>query len=151
MKTSRGFTLIELMIVVAIVAILAAIAYPSYRNYVVRTQMTKGTSFLSDFRVRLENSYADNRTYKHTTNTGASNNCRVDHSKVPNLGEISDMFDPECAAAADGQSYIAKVVGKTGTPVDGVTFTIDQTGAKSTTYAAWGYSNASGWKTRKGD
>ena len=61
--TQKGFTLIELMIVVAIIGILASIAAPSYRDYVIRGKLVEGFSALADGRVRKEQFFQDNRTY----------------------------------------------------------------------------------------
>jgi len=72
MRSTRGFTLIELMIVVAIVAIIAAVAMPQYTNYVQRSKITEATSVLSDLRLRSEKFFADNRTYVGFTCTAAN-------------------------------------------------------------------------------
>ena len=70
MKMKKGFTLIELMIVVAIIAILAAIALPAYQDYVIRSQVSEG-SVLSDGAKTAFTEYYENKGYFPKTNTTA--------------------------------------------------------------------------------
>lgn len=64
MKSAQtGFTLIEVMIVVAIVGILAAIAYPSYDEYVKRGNRTEGQALLQDTSARQERYFSQNNAY----------------------------------------------------------------------------------------
>jgi type IV pilus assembly protein PilE len=60
---ARGFTLIEVMIVVVVVAILAAIAFPSYREYVLRSNRAAGKSMLTQVADRQEQFFAANKSY----------------------------------------------------------------------------------------
>lgn len=64
---SKGFTLIELMIVVAIVGILAAIAYPNYTEYTKRTQRSAIASLLSEQAQALERYYSQRGQYNNVT------------------------------------------------------------------------------------
>jgi type IV pilus assembly protein PilA len=59
-KTQQGFTLIELMIVVAIIGILAAIAIPAYQDYTVRSRITEGLNLASSAKVAVSESFLDN-------------------------------------------------------------------------------------------
>ncbi|MCC5812198.1 MAG: pilin [Ectothiorhodospiraceae bacterium] len=61
MKAQKGFTLIELMIVVAIIGILAAIAIPQYQDYVARSQMSTGYSEFNGYRTAIEERLARGR------------------------------------------------------------------------------------------
>jgi type IV pilus assembly protein PilE len=66
MRRAAGFTLIELMIVVAIIAILAAIALPSYIRYVQKSRRSDAYAALSQAQVTLERCYAQYFAYNNT-------------------------------------------------------------------------------------
>ena len=70
---SAGFTLIEVMIVVAIIGILSAIAFPSYQNYVMRAKRSAAQQFMLDISSREQQYLLDARSYTATIGTGGLN------------------------------------------------------------------------------
>ena len=89
-RCSRGFTLLEMMVVVAIVATLATIALPSYSAYVKRSRILDAVNRLSDARLRLEDYFLDERAY-----VDASGRCGV----LP-ASSVTDSFAVQCEATA---------------------------------------------------
>ena len=105
-KNMLGFTLIELMIVVAIVGILMAIGYPSYQEYGRRAKRAEARAVLMDGSARMERSYSNTNQYPTTitlvTDTGAhtialsglgSSNQTFTLTATP-----SDFTDAKCGA-----------------------------------------------------
>ena len=70
MKKQQGFTLIELMIVVAIIGILAAIAIPAYSDYTIRAQVSEGLTLAGGAKAAVSEYVMDRGTFP-TTNTNA--------------------------------------------------------------------------------
>src|SRR5210317_2144897 len=70
MKKQQGFTLIELMIVVAIIGILAAIAIPAYQDYTIRAQVSEGLNLSGGAKAAVTEFYQD-RGIMPTDNTEA--------------------------------------------------------------------------------
>ena len=65
-KIQKGFTLIELMIVVAIIAILAAIAIPAYQDYVIRSQVAEGSSLAEGSKTAVAEFYSNTGRFPGT-------------------------------------------------------------------------------------
>ena len=132
----RGFTLVELMIVIVIVGILSAVALPSYRDYVIRSKIPEATANLAAKRVRLEQFYQDNQTYQ------AAPDC--DNDSIS-----SRYFTFSCSVAGSANGYTLQAVGKDS--MAGFTFTVDQSNSKATPSVPSGWTTSTScWITAKG-
>jgi type IV pilus assembly protein PilE len=134
-----GFTMIEVMIVVAIVAVLAAIAIPNYSDYVTRSRIIQATSALSDLRVRYEQRFLDTRSYV--------GGCAQFQATVQ---AQTKSFTITCNVGETATTYIGTA---TGDPANGMSssfvYTIDQTNAKTSAGPSGWSPNGTCWAIRK--
>lgn len=110
-----GFSLIELMVVVAIIGIIASVALPAYQDYVKKGKAAEATSTLADARVKMEQFYQDNRTYAD--------------------GPCTTLVDGQYfsyGCEADATTYTITATGLDG--MDNFEFTIDQDNARTSKF-----------------
>lgn len=133
MNPTRGFSMIELMIVVVIISILAAIAIPSYRQYVMKGHRSEATRALQDIASRQESYYFSNNEYTdNLANLGASSS-------------IAGAYFTVAIPSASSSDYEITATARGTQTQDGgcATFTLHRSGAKestgtATTDTCWG-------------
>ena len=144
MRRSQGFTLLEIMIVVAIIGILAAVAVPQYQNYVRQSRVTIATSVLSAMRVSMEQYFQDNRSY-----AGACAPGTVAPTPGPAPNATSPSFTFSCAPAPTLTTYTVTATGLG--PMAGFIYTINEQNVRATLGTGpWGVTNATCWIQQKG-
>ena len=119
----RGFTLVELMIVVAIVAILATIAYPSYTQYVIRGHRAAAQAEMMDIANRQQQFFLANRSY--TADLGALGYALPD--------EVAKRYSTAINAPANAvpPTFTITFAPKSGSSqANDVTLTLDASGTK---------------------
>jgi type IV pilus assembly protein PilA len=141
MKTmQKGFTLIELMIVVAIIAILAAIAVPAYQNYIIRSKVSEAVSAIDMARTAVSETF-------QTTGTVPSTNASAGLPST--AASVSSKYLSNLQITGAGV-ITATVAGTNATDADGKTVIYTPYQGNGTTALATGYSGPIVWVCKGG-
>lgn len=136
MNMQKGFTLVELMIVVAIVGILASIVVPAYNDYVIRGKLVDASSQLADGRIKMEQFFQDNRFY-----TGGPCPAATKYFTFACVTPTATTYTITAASIAN------QGLGNTGD----YTYTINESNSKATTKFAGAVTASACWIMKKGD
>jgi len=137
MSKTRGFSLIELLIAVVIIGILAAIAIPAYVDHIARGKIAQGVEALAEAKVRMEQVFNSQRTYK------PGGNCP---DMDPYFAEtpFTVAHNPTCTDS----TFTLSITGQAASGMSGYWYSINESGEKvSATPTA---SGATCWLMSKG-
>jgi len=134
--TSRGFTLIELVIAMLVIAVLAAIAIPSYRQYVLRSHRVEATAALLAVSAAQEKFYLQNDTYTDNLTDDPPDGLGIADFDAGTAGvQTENGWYTISIDDADNETYTARAdaTGDQAVDSDCATYTLAATGTKTAT------------------
>lgn len=136
----KGFTLLEIMVVIAILGIITSIALPSYQGYMISGRLAEAYAGMASAQSRLDQYYLDNRNYGVGADGAA---CGVADAAA------GENFAVTCVMADDGQGYLITATGANS--ASAFEFTLNSAGIKATTAAESGWSTSTScWISNSG-
>lgn len=124
----KGFTLIELMIVVAIISIIAAVAYPSYTSSVQKSRRADSMGAMMSFAQAMERHYTANNSYLGAATGGANTGAPTIFPTETPIDSNAKFYDLTIQTAT-ASTYTLRATPKNGQEDDG-NLELDHTGAK---------------------
>ena len=126
-RVQAGFTLIELMIVVAIIGILAAVAIPAYQNYIVRSKVANAISSVNTLKTAVAICYQEAGGVLTHCTTG------IAASMIPTFTATKEVFAASVAAGVVTMTFASNI----GVGVDGLTVTFTPSSGTDQTAINW--------------
>lgn len=141
-QRKKGFTLLELMIVVAIVGILASIAYPSYRKYVIRSNRGEAKAALLELAQYMERNFTEANAYNKLPSGTALTSSSLPYTQVPKSGTVNYNIQFKSGSPTASEFVLVAVPTGGQTADDCGSLTINQLGQNGIDTSSSGSSGA---------
>lgn len=150
-KVQKGFTLIELMIVVAIIGILAAIAIPRYQDYIIKTQVTRVMGETGALRTSMETCVTDGKTVVGVISATTPNNCDPGATQSNLVTTVASWGVPALPAPASGYGMARTGIPSAPSSTNGTAWVVAKFGSNAHTVLTGANTTLQWWRDENGN